>query len=187
MTEELQMIFDEARTQMEKAISHLEFELNKIRASKAHPSMLDGIMVEYYGSMTPLKQIGNVTTPDPRTITVQPWERGLLDAISTAIINANLGLNPQNNGEVVIINVPALTEERRKDLVKRVRAEGESARVGIRNARKDANDMIKAEEKGGLSEDLAKGAETKVQELTDGFNKKVEEILDKKEKDIMTV
>lgn len=187
MTEELQMIFDEARAQMEKAIQHLEQELSKIRASKAHPSMLDGVMVEYYGSMTPLKQVGNVTTPDPRTITVQPWERGLLDAISTAIINANLGLNPQNNGEVVIINVPPLTEERRKDLVKRVRAEGESARVGIRNARKEANDMIKQEEKDGLSEDLAKTGETKVQELTDGFNKKVEEVLEKKERDIMTV
>lgn len=187
MTEELELIFDEARSQMEKAISHLDFELNKVRAGKAHPSMLDSIMVEYYGSMTPLKQIGNVTSPDPRTLTVQPWEKGLIDAISTAITNANLGLNPQNNGDVIIINVPSLTEERRKDLVKRVRAEGEHARVGIRNARKDANDMIKSAEKDGLSEDFAKSAEAKVQELTDGFNKKVEEVLDRKEKDIMTV
>jgi ribosome recycling factor len=187
MNEELELIFDETRGQMEKAISHLEFELNKIRAGKAHPSMLDSIMVEYYGNMTPLKQVGNVTTPDPRTLTVQPWEKGILDTISTAIINANLGLNPQNNGEIIIINVPVLTEERRRDLVKRVRAEGEHARVAIRNARKDANDMIKQAEKDGLSEDFAKSGESKVQELTDAFNKKVEEVLDKKEKDIMTV
>lgn len=187
MTEELQMIFDEVKEQMAKAISHLETELQKIRAGKAHPSMLDSIMVEYYGSMTPLKQIANVSTPDPRTITVQPWEKSAIDTIATAIVNANLGLNPQNNGDLIIINVPSLTEERRKDLTKRVRSEGEHARVSIRNARKEANDMIKAEEKGGLSEDIAKTAEGKVQELTDTYNKKVEEVLDNKEKDIMTV
>lgn len=187
MTEEIQMIFDEAKQQMDKAISHLESELQKIRAGKAHPSMLDSVRVDYYGSMTPLKQIANVSTPDPRTITVQPWEKSSLDTIGTAITNANLGLNPQSNGDIIIINVPALTEERRKDLVKRVKAEGEHARVSIRNARKEANDMIKAEEKDGLSEDLAKGAEGKVQDLTDTYNKKVEEILDNKEKDIMTV
>jgi ribosome recycling factor len=187
MTEELQMIFDEAKAQMDKAIAHLEFELNKIRAGKAHPSMLDTIMVDYYGSMTPLKQIANVSTPDARTISIQPWEKKSIDPISTAIINANLGLNPQNNGEVVMINVPALTEERRRDLTKRVRAEGEAARVGIRNARKEANDLIKSAEKDGLSEDLAKTAESKVQEFTDAYNTRVEEVLDKKEKDIMTV
>lgn len=187
MTEELQLIFDETREQMAKAISHLEQELQKIRAGKAHPTMLDSVMVEYYGNMTPLKQVGNVSTPDPRTITVQPWEKGIIDAISTAIINANLGLNPQNNGDIIIINVPALTEERRKDLVKRVRAEGETARVSIRNARKEANDMVKAAEKDGLSEDLAKSAEGQVQEYTDAHNKKVEEVLERKEKDIMTV
>lgn len=187
MTEEIQMIFDEAKQQMDKAISHLESELQKIRAGKAHPSMLDSVRVDYYGSMTPLKQIANVSTPDPRTITVQPWEKSSLDTIGTAITNANLGLNPQSNGDIIIINVPALTEERRKDLVKRVKAEGEHARVSIRNARKEANDMIKAEEKDGLSEDIAKSAEGKVQELTDTFNKKVEDILENKEKDIMTV
>jgi ribosome recycling factor len=187
MTEELELIFDEAKTQMEKAITHLEFELNKVRAGKAHPSMLESIHVDYYGSMTPLKQVGNVSTPDPRTLTVQPWEKGLLDIISTAIINANLGLNPQNNGDIIIINVPALTEERRRELVKRVRAEGETARVSIRNARKEANDLIKQAEKEGLSEDFAKSAEAKIQEFTDAFNKKVEEVLDRKEKDVMTV
>lgn len=187
MTEELQLIFDETQEQMDRAIEHLEKELQKIRAGKAHPSMLDSIMVEYYGSMTPLKQIANVSTPDPRTLTVQPWEKSSIDTISTAIVNANVGLNPQNNGDIIIINVPTLTEERRKDLSKRVRSEGETARVSIRTARKEANDLIKSAEKDGLSEDIAKTAEAKIQELTDTFNKKIEDVLDRKEKDIMTV
>jgi ribosome recycling factor len=188
MTEEINMAMDEAKEQMDKALVHLEQELRKIRAGKAHPSMLDSVMVEYYGNMTPLRQVSNINTPDARTISIQPWEKAMLDPISTGIINANLGLNPQNNGELIMINVPALTEERRRDLTKRVRAEAEHARVSIRNARKDANDFIKSEEKdNGLSEDIAKRAEAKVQELTDNYNKKVDAIIDAKEKDIMTV
>ncbi|MBI1267587.1 MAG: ribosome recycling factor [Cryomorphaceae bacterium] len=187
MTEEIQMALDEAKDQMNKAMAHLEFELNKIRAGKAHPSMLDSVMVDYYGTMTPLKQVANVNTPDPRTITIQPWEKAMIDPISTGIINSNLGLNPQNNGEMIIVNVPALTEERRRDLSKKARSEGEHAKVGIRNARKEANDFIKSAEKDGLSEDFAKLAETKVQELTDQYVKKVDAVLDTKEAEIMTV
>ena len=187
MTEEVKMALEEAEGAMKKAISHLDAELNKIRAGKAHPSMLDSVMVDYYGSMTPLKQVANVSTPDPKTITVQPWEKSMLDPISTSIINANLGLNPQSNGEVIMINVPALTEERRRDLSKRARSEGEHAKVSIRNARKDANDFIKEAEKEGLSEDEAKRAEQKVQDLTNAYSVKVDQILDEKEKDIMTV
>lgn len=187
MTEEIQMALDHGREQMEKALDHLRTELNKIRAGKAHPSMLSSVQVDYYGSMTPLTQVANVNTPDARTLSVQPWEKAMLDPISTAIINANLGLNPQNNGEMIMINVPALTEERRKDLTKMVRAEGEHAKVSIRNARKEANDAIKAEEKDGLSEDMAKKAEGQVQTLTDDYNKKVDSILEAKEKDIMTI
>jgi ribosome recycling factor len=187
MSEEVQMALEEAEGAMKKAIDHLEAELKKIRAGKAHPSMLDSVMVDYYGSRTPLKQVANVSTPDPKTISVQPWEKSMLDPISTAIINANLGLNPQNNGDLIMINIPALTEERRRELSKRARGEGEHARVSIRNARKDANDLIKEAEKEGLPEDDAKRAEQKVQELTNSYSDKVEEILDQKEKDIMTV
>lgn len=187
MTEEVQMALDEARESMSKSIDHLETELTKIRAGKAHPSMLQGVQVDYYGSMTPLNQVANVSTSDARTILVQPWEKAMLDPISTAIINANLGLNPQNNGEMIIISVPVLTEERRRDLTKRVRAEGEHAKVSVRNARKDANDLIKMAEKDGLSEDMAKTAESKVQDITDEFSKKIDTIVDAKEKDVMTV
>lgn len=181
------MVLDDTAGSMKKAIDHLESELKKIRAGKAHPSMLDSVMVDYYGSMTPLKQVANVSTPDPKTISVQPWEKAMLDPIATAIINANLGLNPQNNGEVIMINVPVLTEERRRDLVKRAKAEGEHAKVSIRNARKEANDMIKDLEKDGLSEDEAKRAEQKIQDLTNSHSDKVDYVLDLKEKDIMTV
>ena len=187
MTEEVQMVLAEAEDSMKKALEHLDAELRKIRAGKAHPSMLDGVRVDYYGSLTPLKQVANVTTPDPKTITVQAWEKSMLEPISTAIINANLGLNPQNNGEVLIINVPALTEERRRDLVKRSKGEGEHAKVSIRNARKDANDFIKEAEKEGLSEDEAKRAVEKIQDLTNAYSAKVDTALDEKEKDIMTV
>lgn len=181
------MALEEAEGAMKKAINHLEVELKKIRAGKAHPSMMDSVMVDYYGSLTPLKQVANVSTPDPKTISIQPWEKSMLDPITTAIINANLGLNPQNNGDLIMINIPTLTEERRKELSKRARGEGEHARVSIRNARKDANDLIKEAEKEGLPEDDAKRAEQKIQELTNSYSNKVEEILDQKEKDIMTV
>lgn len=187
MSDEVKMALDEATDAMTKAIDHLEFELNKIRAGKASPSMLDGVRVDYYGTPTPLKNVANVNTPDARTITVQAWEKSMLTPICKGILEANLGLNPQNNGELVIIAVPMLTEERRRDLSKRAHAEGEHARVSIRTARKEAVDFIKQAQKDGLPEDEAKSGEAKVQELTDKFNKKVEEVLAAKDKDIMTI
>jgi len=187
MTEELTMIYDELKVSNNKSLSHLDNELAKIRAGKATPSMLASVMVDYYGSPTPIQQVANVATIDARTITVQPWERALLGEISKGIINSNLGFAPQNNGEIIIISVPALTEERRRDLVKKAKAEGEHAKVGIRNNRKDALDMVKDLKNEGLSEDFAKDAEGVVQNITDGFIKKVDELLDLKEADIMTL
>lgn len=187
MTEELAMIYDEFKESNQKSLNHLENELVKIRAGKASPAMLNGVMVEYYGSMTPLQQVANVNTMDARTIIVQPWEKPLLNDIAKGIINANLGLNPQNNGEQLIIAVPPLTEERRRDLVKRAKAEAEHSKVGIRNNRKDALDMIKDLKNEGLSEDMTKDAEEEVQRITNSYIKKVDELLELKEKDIMTV
>lgn len=187
MNEEIELIIDVAKSAMDKAIKHLEDELLKIRAGKANPSMLDSVMVEYYGNPTPLNQVANVNTPDARTLRVQPWEKSMLEPIETAITYANLGLNPQNNGEVIMIAVPALTEERRRDLVKRAKAEAENAKVSIRSARKDANDEIKKLEKDGLSEDLAKDAEDSVQKLTDQFNNQADAEVNRKEQDIMTI
>ncbi len=183
----MKMALEEATDAMNKGIDHLEFELGKIRAGKASPMMLDSVKVDYYGSPTPLKNIANVNTPDGRTLTIQPWEKNMFEPISKAILEANLGLNPQNNGELIIISVPMLTEERRRDLTKRAHAEGEHAKVGIRNARKDAIDFIKVAQKDGLPEDEAKAGETKVQELTDKFNRKIDDVLAAKDKDIMTV
>jgi ribosome recycling factor len=187
MSEEVKMALDEAEEAMQKCIEHLDNELAKIRAGKASPAMLDGVKLDYYGSPTLLKNIANVNTPDARTITVQPWEKHMLDAISKAIMEANLGLNPQNNGDLIIISVPMLTEERRKDLGKRAHAEGEHARVGLRNARKEGIDFIKQAQKDGLPEDEAKAGEAKVQELTDKFNRKIDELIQAKDKDIMTI
>jgi ribosome recycling factor len=187
MNEEVIFIIDTAKEAMQKAVDHLTSELGKIRAGKANPSMLDGIMVDYYGTQTPLNQMANVNTPDPRTIVIQPWEKALLDDISNAIINSNLGLNPQNNGDVIILSLPPLTEERRKELVKRARAEAEHAKVGIRTARKEANDEVKVLEKDGLSEDEARRAEDQIQEVTKEFTERCDSIVDRKEKDIMTV
>jgi ribosome recycling factor len=187
MSDEVKMALDEANAAMQKTIDHLEMELTKVRAGKASPAMLDGVKLDYYGSPTLLKNIANVNTPDARTITVQPWEKHMLDAISKAIMEANLGLNPQNNGDLIIISVPMLTEERRKDLTKRSHAEGEHAKVGIRNARKEAIDFIKQAQKDGLPEDESKAGEAKVQELTDKYNKKVDEVVAIKDKDIMTI
>jgi ribosome recycling factor len=187
MTEEVNFCIEEAKERMDKAITHLENELRVIRAGKANPSMLSGIMVDYYGTMTPLQQVSNVGTLDARTITVQPWEKAMIAPIEKAILSANLGFNPQNNGEVIRIAVPPLTEERRKQLVKQVKNEGENARVSIRNARRDANEEIKKMQKDGLPEDMAKDAESEVQKITDSFNKKVEELLAKKEEEILTV
>ena len=149
--------------------------------------MLQGVMIEYYGALTPIQQVANINTMDARTLVVQPWEKPMLNDIARGIMNANLGLNPQNNGEQLIISVPPLTEERRRDLVKRAKSECENAKVGIRNHRKDAMDMIKDLKNEGLSEDLAKGAEDEVQQITNGFIKRIDDVFDAKEKDVMTV
>jgi ribosome recycling factor len=183
--EELQMILDMTAENMQRSIEHLEKELLKVRAGRANPAMLEGVRIDYYGASTPLSQVANVNTPDARTLTVQPWEKGLIADIEKAILTANLGLNPQNNGEMVIINIPALTEERRKDLVKKARHEAEEARISIRNSRKEANDDIKKIDE--LNEDLKKDGEEQVQALTDKHIKKVDTVLENKEKDIMTV
>jgi len=172
---------------MEKSISHLENELIKIRAGKANPHMLDGIMVNYYGVQTPLNQVSNIGTPDPRTLIIQPWDRSMIETIEKAIMQANIGLNPVNNGEVIRINVPPLTEERRRDLVKQVKNEGENTKIGIRSARRDANEELKKMKKEGLAEDAEKIAQDEVQKLTDEFIEEIDNILEAKEKDIMTV
>ncbi len=187
MIEELSMIYDEFKEANQKSLNHLENELLKIRAGKASPAMLNSVMVEYYGSMTPLQQVANVNTIDARTIVVQPWEKPLINDIAKGIINANLGLNPQSNGEQLIIAVPPLTEERRRDLVKRAKTEAENAKIGIRNNRKDALDMIKDLKSEGLSEDMSKDAEEEVQKITNSYIKKVDDLLELKEKDIMTI
>ncbi len=187
MTEDLQLIYDDFKSSNSKTVQHLEVELQKIRAGKASPSMLQSVMIDYYGSPTPLSQVANVSSLDARTLTVQPWERSVLNDISKGIINSNLGFAPQNNGEMIIINVPPLTEERRKEMVKKAKAEGEHAKVGVRNNRKDAIDMIKSLKTDGLSEDLSKDAENEVQNITNSFIKRIDEVVDAKEKDIMTI
>jgi ribosome recycling factor len=187
MTEEIQMIFDEAKQGMQSALEHLQDELTKIRAGKSNPSMLASISVDYYGTMTPLSQVANISTPDAKTLTVQPWEKPLLGDINTAIMAANLGFTPQDNGEMLIISLPPLTEERRKQLVKMARAAAEHCKVSIRNVRKDSNDAVKKEQKDGLPEDAAKDAESKIQDVTNTFSAKADTITDAKEKDIMTV
>jgi len=187
MNEELDFILDAAKEAMQNAIKHLDVQLIKIRAGKATPLMLNSVMVNYYGASTPLNQVANVTALDGRTLTVQAWEKAMLEEIQKGITNANLGLNPQNNGEMIIINVPTPTEERRKELSKQAKAEGEHAKIGIRNARKDANDEIKKLKNDGLSEDLCKSFEDEVQEITNNFIAKVDTLIAAKEKDIMTV
>ena len=187
MNEDVQIVLDSAKESMHDSVEHLKNELTKIRAGRANPTMLDSVMVDYYGNPTPLNQVGNVKTLDGRTISVQPWEKPMLEEIEKAIINANLGLNPQNNGETILINIPTLTEERRKDLTKQAKAEGENAKVSIRNARKEANDTIKGFEKDGMPEDESKRAEESVQKLTDEYSKKADVLVEAKEKDIMTV
>ena len=184
MNEEITLITDTAKESMELSINHLEKELLNIRAGKANPIMLSSVMVEYYGTSTPLNQVANVNTPDGRTLTIQPWEKTLLPEIEKGILQANLGFNPMNNGESLIINIPPLTEERRRELVKLVKAEAENAKIAVRNARKDANNEIK---KTDSSEDLQKNAEIDIQELTDQYIIKVDDILGFKEKEILTV
>jgi len=187
MNEEVQFILDTAKEQMQNAIVHLKKELLNIRAGKASPSMLHGVQVDYYGSVTPLSQVSNINTPDGKTITIQPWEKSMLQEIERAIMAANLGFNPMNNGESIIISIPALTEERRKELTKQAHAEAENDKISIRNARKEANDDIKKLQKDGLSEDMAKDAESDIQDLTNSFTKQIDDILESKEKEIMTI
>ncbi len=184
MDEEVKFILDTTKESMDASISHLEKALVKIRAGKANPMMLSTVMVEYYGSQTPLSQVSNINTPDARTISVQPWEKNLLGEIETAIMNANLGFNPMNNGEMIIINVPPLTEERRVQLVKQAKGEAEDAKVSVRSARQDANKELKALD---ISEDLLRNAEVDVQELTNSYSNKIDSILTNKEAEIMKV
>jgi ribosome recycling factor len=187
MNEEVEMLMEIIREKMDKALIHLEKELSKIRAGKADPRMLDGIQVNYYGNNTPINQVSSINTPDPRTISIQPWEKAMLEVIEKAILAANIGLTPMNNGELIRINVPILTSERRRDLVKQVKNETENAKIVIRNYRREGNEEIKKLKKDGLSEDLAKDTEEEVQKLTDNFIKKTDDIYDKKEKEIMTI
>lgn len=185
MNEDIQFILDSAKESMDNAIKHLEKQFVNIRAGKASPAMLGSVMVNYYGAQTPLNQVANINTPDGRTITVQPWEKSMFQEIEKGILIANLGFNPMNNGEMIIISVPPLTEERRRDLAKQAKAEAEDAKIGVRSARKDANTEIKKLE--DVSEDLQKDAENSVQQLTDKYVKKIDDILEVKEKEIMTV
>ncbi len=187
MSEELIKIEKDTEAAMNKALNHLEAELVKIRAGKANPSMLDGIMADYYGNPTPINQIANVSVLDARTISVQPWEKNMLQAIERAITMANIGINPQNDGNVIRLYLPPLTEERRKELVKRCNAEGEHAKVAVRNIRRDAIEGIKKLQKDGLSEDLCKDAEKEIQDITDKFIGLVEKHLTAKDKEIMAV
>lgn len=184
MNEEIQFILDSLNEQMEKAISHLEHEYKSIRAGKANPSMLSTVTVDYYGSQTPLNQVANVNTMDAHTLSIQPWEKNMLSVIEKAIHAANIGFNPNNNGDFIIINVPALTEERRRELVKQAKAESENAKVSLRNDRREALHELKKLE---LSEDLTANVEIDIQEIIDNYTKKIEEHFEIKEKEIMTV
>jgi ribosome recycling factor len=187
MSDELALIVEDAQDSMIKAINHLENELVRIRAGKANPQMLDGLSVDYYGSPTALNQVANVSVMDARTLTIQPWEKNMLQPIERAIINANLGVNPQNDGNTIRLFMPPLTEERRKEFVKRAFGEGEQTRVVIRSIRRDAIEQVKKLQKDGLSEDLTKDAEKQMQDLTDRHISLVEKHLAAKEKEIMSV
>jgi len=187
MEADLDQIMEEASEGMDKAINHLREEFAKIRAGKATPQMLDGIYVEYYGYNTPLNQLATINTPDARTITIQPWEKSMIQPIEKAIQKANLGLNPQNDGSMIRINIPALTEERRKELVKYIKNEGENAKIAIRNTRQDAKDKIKKMQKEGLAEDEAKAQEEELQKMTDKETDKVNQLVEKKEEEIMSL
>lgn len=187
MQDDLTLIMDDAEDSMQKAIGHLELELTKIRAGKANPQILEGITVDYYGAPTPLQQVANVSVADARTLTIQPWEKNMLQPIERAIIASNIGINPQNDGQIIRMFLPPLTEERRKEFVKRAGGEAEQAKVAIRNIRRDGIEGIKKLQKEGLSEDIAKDAEADIQELTNRYIDLVEKHLAQKEKDIMTV
>lgn len=187
MEEEVQLQLEDTSDKMQKAIHHLEEELVRVRAGKATPNILDGITVDYYGSVMPLNQVSNINTPDAKTIAIQPWEKNMIEPIEKAIMAANIGLTPANNGEVIRLNIPPLTEERRRTLVKQIKTMGENTKVSIRNARREANEAFKALKKDGLAEDLEKDAEIKVQDITAKFSDKVDKLIELKEKEIMTV
>jgi ribosome recycling factor len=187
MEEEARFCIDMTREKMEKALRHLEDELAHVRAGKATPNILDGISIDYYGAITPLPQVSNIGTPDAKTIVIQPWDKSMIDTIEKAILYANIGLTPMNNGEIIRLNIPPLTEERRRNLVKQVKMMGENTKVSIRNARRDANDDLKKLLKNGLPEDIEKESMEEVQEMTDEFIRKTDVIVVAKEKDIMTV
>jgi ribosome recycling factor len=187
MAEDISTIIATGEDHMKKAIGHLETELTKIRAGKANPQMLDGIVVDYYGSPMPINQVSNISVMDVRTLSIQPWEKNMLQPIERAIIAANIGINPQNDGALIRLFLPPLTEERRKELVKKCQTEGEHSKVAIRNIRRDAIEHIKKLQKNGLSEDAAKDAEAEVQEVTNKFITAVEKHLSSKEKEIMSV
>ena len=187
MSEDLEFIIEETEGSMKKAISFLEAELVKIRAGKANPQMLDGINVDYYGNPTPISQVANINILDARTISIQPWEKNMLQAIERAIIASNIGLNPQNDGVLIRLYLPPLTEERRKEFVKRAGGEGEQSKIAIRNLRREAIEEVKKLQKDGLSEDAAKDAEQDIQALTDKYIAQVEKVLAAKEKDIMAI
>jgi len=187
MQEEVEFVLEHTGEKMKAAIAHLDKELLHVRAGKASPAMLDGVMVDYYGSMTPLNQVANVNTPDARTVAIQPWEKKLIPVIEKAILNSNLGFNPDNNGEIIRINVPVLTEDRRRLLVKQAMHEGEVAKVSIRAARKDGNESLKKLQKDGVSEDVVKDAEDEVQKMTNDYSAIVDDLVKTKEKDIMTI
>lgn len=184
---DVESYYKSAQTKMEGALAHLDDAFAHIRAGKANPRILDPIRIDYYGTMTPLSGVANITTPDARTIVVQPWEKKLLPAIEKAILCSEVGITPENNGEIIRLGIPPLTEDRRKQLVKQVKAEAENAKVAVRNARRDANDGLKKEIKNGLAEDVEKDAEEKVQKIHDKFIKMVDEAFAAKEKEIMTV
>ncbi len=187
MGEDVASIIAAADEQMKKAINHLEAELIKIRAGKANPQMLDGIIVDYYGSPMPINQVANISVMDARTLTIQPWEKNMVQPIERAIIGANLGVTPQGDGVIIRLSLPPLTEERRRELVKKCQGEGEHSKVAIRNIRRDAIEHIKKLQKDGLSEDAAKDAEENIQQVTDKFISAIEKHLTAKEKEIMSV
>ena len=187
MSDELKKIVDHANDSMNKAINHLEAELVKVRAGKANPNLVDGIMVDYYGSPTPINQVGNISVADARTLTIQVWEKNMLQPVERAIIAANIGVTPQNDGSMIRLFMPPLTEERRKELVKRSHVEGEQSRVSIRSIRRDSMEHIKKLQKNGVSEDACKDTEKEVQDITDKFIALVDKHLAAKEKEIMTV
>jgi ribosome recycling factor len=187
MNEDVELIIEETKDRMQKALDHLEHELARLRAGRSNPALLDGVTVDYYGVNSPLSQVSNINTPDAKTILIQPWEKTMLGTIEKAIMAANIGLMPVNNGEVIRISIPPLTEERRHQLVKQVRNEGETAKISVRTARKWANDELKQALKDGLPEDVEKDATEVVQEMTHDFNTKVDKVMAAKEKDVMTV